>query len=405
MLSANSSMSALRASAPAAVPPEAGFGIYVHWPFCRAKCPYCDFNVHLRESVDEALWLSRLATELDHFHEQSPSAVVTSIFFGGGTPSLMSPATVAGLIEHVGAKWRLADNVEISLEANPNDWHQFAGFRSAGVTRLSLGVQSFDDEQLRFLGRDHTAEAAAVALDAALGQFGKVSCDLIYALPGQTPAAWRQSLISNAPRLPGHLSLYQLSIEVGTAFYRAERAGTLVMAGTDEAADFYAVTQETCDSIGRPAYEISNHAVPDQACRHNLTYWRGGDYVGVGPGAHGRITIAGNRVATHQYRNPETWLDAVQRTGCGTETSEALDRRAQIEEAFLLGLRAVEGLSREHFCGRYGIEIEDACAGNELSRLASAGLMTCDDTGVRTTAAGRPVLDAILGQLLAGPAD
>ena len=246
-------MSALGDSATTdAVPLDAGFGIYVHWPFCRVKCPYCDFNVHLRDTVDQVLWLRSMVNELDHFYGQSPTAVVTSMFFGGGTPSLMPPATVAGLIEHVAGRWRVADDVEISLEANPNDWRQFESLRSAGVTRLSLGVQSFDDEQLRFLGRDHTADVADAALDEARRQFANVSCDLIYALPAQTPDAWRQSLAKIAPRLPGHVSLYQLSIEAGTAFYRAERAGTLVMAGTDEAAELYAVTQEVCDSIGLP---------------------------------------------------------------------------------------------------------------------------------------------------------
>ena len=381
--------------------PEAGFGIYVHWPFCRAKCPYCDFNVHLRDTVDDKLWLTQLASELDHFHDQAPAPIVTSVFFGGGTPSLMSPATLAGLIEKIGALWRIADDVEISLEANPNDWHSFADFRSAGVTRLSLGVQSFDDDQLRFLGRDHTAAVAVAALDDARSRFSNVSCDLIYALPEQTPGAWQQSLVAIAPRLPCHVSMYQLSIEAGTAFHRAERAGTLVMGGADEAADLYAVTQETCDSIGLSAYEVSNHAASDQRCRHNMTYWRGDDYVGVGPGAHGRVTIDGRRVATQQYRNPETWLDAVERTGCGTETSQPLDRRAQIEEAFLLGLRMVDGIARAPFRERNGIEIEDACAEGELARLTGAGLMVCDDAGVRTTTAGRPVLDAILSRLLA----
>ena len=389
------------ASATAAADPSAdGFGIYVHWPFCRAKCPYCDFNVHVRDAVDDQIWLKLLVAELDHFHHQTSNATVTSLYFGGGTPSLMAAATVAGLIDCVASRWTVASNIEISLEANPNDWSRFDAFRRAGVKRLSLGGQSFDDDQLAFLGRDHSADTARAALDKARVLFPQTSLDLIYALPGQTVADWRQALDANIERLPTHLSLYQLSIEPGTAFHRAHRAGQFIAVAGDAAADFYAVTQEVCERVGLPAYEVSNHAAPGHECRHNLTYWRVGDYIGVGPGAHGRITIDDVRVATRQYRNPETWSDAVRQRGSGEEVSEPLDRRSQIEEAFLLGLRACEGVARDRFRDRFDTELEDACDADQLARLVSAGLMACDDLGLRVTSAGRPVLDAITGQLL-----
>ena len=386
-------------AAPTTAEHEAGFGIYVHWPFCRTKCPYCDFNVHVRQAVDDAAWLQLLIAELDHFHDRTDSAAVTSVYFGGGTPSLMAATTVAQLIEHVSLRWPVADDLEISLEANPNDWQRFEAFRRAGVTRLSLGVQSFNDDVLRFLGRDHSADIASFALDTARALFPATSCDLIYVLPGQTASAWDHALQASIPQLPTHLSLYQLTIETGTAFHRARAAGEFESVGGDLAADFYAVSQEVCEAVGLSAYEVSNHARLGDECRHNLTYWRGGDYVGVGPGAHGRISRDGIRTATRQFRNPETWGDAVRR-GDGSEAREALTRRAEIEELFLLGLRAIEGISRARFRERFDTDIEDACAATEVTHLAKAGLIECDDAGLRITAAGRPVLDAIIGRLL-----
>jgi oxygen-independent coproporphyrinogen-3 oxidase len=379
---------------------EPGFGIYVHWPFCRAKCPYCDFNVHIREGIDDRSWLELLMTELDHFHDQTERTIVTSLYFGGGTPSLMAPATVERLIEHVASRWPVANDIEINLEANPNDWRRFDGFRGAGVTRLSLGVQSFDDDALRFLGRDHSADTARVALDNARALFAEVSCDLIYALPGQNADEWRQALRTNISRLPMHLSLYQLTVEPGTAFHRARAAGEFESVDGDDAADFYAVSQEICEAADMPAYEVSNHARLGHECCHNLTYWRGGDYVGVGPGAHGRLTLDGIRTATRQYRNPETWGDTVRRRGDGTEARDSLERQSEVEELFILGLRAVEGISRVRFQERFGTDVEDACATTELADLANAGLIECDDAGLRVTATGRPVLNAIIGRLI-----
>ncbi|MDA0260965.1 MAG: radical SAM family heme chaperone HemW [Proteobacteria bacterium] len=378
-----------------------GFGVYVHWPFCRTKCPYCDFNVHIRDTVDDATWLALLTTELDHFFEQTSEATVSSIFFGGGTPSLMAAATVAGVIEHVASRWTTVDQLEVSLEANPNDWRRFEALRTAGITRLSLGAQSFDDEVLKFLGRDHTGADARTALDKAQKLFPEASCDLIYALPGQSLEDWRLVLHAMLPSLPEHLSLYQLTIEIGTAFHRAISAGEFAAVESDDAADFYLATQEICDAGGWPAYEVSNHAQPGHQCRHNLTYWRGGDYVGVGPGAHGRITHNGLRTAIQQYRNPESWQDAVLRRGCGTELQAPLEIRSAIEEAFLFGLRPVEGISRAYFRDRYGVEPEAACNARGLAELSDAGFVECDPTGLRATASGRLLLDAICSRLLA----
>lgn len=400
MPSASSSPPA--STADRAAPAEApGFGIYLHWPFCRAKCPYCDFNVHIRERVDDAHWGRLLAKEIKHFRSLAHVAPVTSVYFGGGTPSLMAPAVVGALIEGIAATWPLAAEVEISLEANPNDAANFEGYRSAGVTRLSLGVQSFDDAALEFLGRDHSAATAKSALETAQARFPEVSCDLIYALPGQTADGWRAELAASLARVGNHLSLYQLTIEPGTAFHREAAAGRIVPPGSDRAADLYAITQKLCTAAGLPAYEVSNHAKPGHRCRHNLTYWRGGDYVGVGPGAHGRQTVGGRRQASRQFRNPETWGDAVKRSGHGTEACETLDPRSEIEEAFLCGFRTVEGISRPRFRARFERDPENACDADALARLVAGGLLDCDADGLRATAAGRPLLDAILGRLLA----
>jgi oxygen-independent coproporphyrinogen-3 oxidase len=281
-----------------------GFGVYVHWPFCRSLCPYCDFNSHVRESVDQGRWRGALIAELEHYAEATPGREVTSVFFGGGTPSLMAPETVGALIERIGALWRLDPEAEITLEANPTSVEagKFAGFRAAGVNPVSLGVQSFHDEALAFLGRRHSAAEAVAALDLARRHFQRFSFDLIYARPAQTAAAWRQELARALQEAPGHLSVYQLTIEPGTVFHGAARRGELVVPEEEPAAELYEATQEVLEAAGLPAYEISNHARPDAACRHNLTTWRYGDYLGVGPGAHGRLTLGADKFATRQHR-------------------------------------------------------------------------------------------------------
>lgn len=326
---------------------------------------------------------------------------MTSIYFGGGTPSLMAPATVAALIERIARHWPLAPDVEISLEANPAERARFAGLSAAGVNRLSLGVQAFDDAVLRFLGRDHSAADAIAALDEAGRRFARLSFDLIYALPDQTVADWRSALDAALARARGHLSLYQLTIERGTRFHDAVRRGFFAVPNDERAADLYAATQDACAAAGLPAYEISNHAVPGEESRYNLACWTGGDYLGVGPGAHGRLTEAGVRRALSAYRKPETWAARVAAAGIGAETDDALTAREAQEEAILLALRTVGGLAREAFRVRFGAEFEACVDRARLADLRAQGLVVADADGLRATAAGRPLLDAILGALLA----
>ena len=286
--------------------------LYVHWPFCLAKCPYCDFNSHVRAEIDEARWRAALLREIDATAEETSGRVLTSVFFGGGTPSLMAPATVAAILERAGSHWPAADGLEVTIEANPGaaETGRLADFRAAGVNRVSIGVQSFDDDALRFLGRVHDADAARAAIERAAALFPRYSFDLIYARPGQSVAAWTAELAGALSLAGEHLSLYQLTIEPGTAFHARARRGEALAAKEEPAAALFEATQEMLDAAGLPAYEISNHARPGGECRHNLTYWRYGDYAGVGPGAHGRLTVDGARIATQRIRAPEAWLAA-----------------------------------------------------------------------------------------------
>ncbi len=392
-------MDHLHDSAPA----DGGFGIYIHWPFCASKCPYCDFNSHVAESVDQGRWRAALLRELSHFAERTAGRTVTSIFFGGGTPSLMDPGTVADLVAAVGGHWPVSGEVEITLEANPTSVEagRFAAFRAAGVNRLSLGVQALDDDALAFLGRGHTAAEAKDAVALAAAHFPRFSFDLIYGRPGQTVPAWRRELRQSLEIADGHLSVYQLTIEPGTRFH-AE--------GVDEAdeetgAALYRVTQDLLDAAGLPAYEISSHARPGAECRHNLTYWRGGDYVGVGPGAHGRITApAGAPVRTealNQTRMPEHWLSAVEARGHGTAQRSVLSPRTRGHEVLMMGLRLSEGVSRARFRRLTGRRLEDAVDALRLRHLIDGGFLILDDERLRATAAGRLRLNAVLAALLA----
>ena len=382
---------------------DTGFGVYVHWPFCLQKCPYCDFNSHVRETVDEARWRAALLAEIDHAAGEAPGRTVTSVFFGGGTPSLMGPATVAALIERIAERWMLDRDVEITLEANPTSVEagRFAGYRAAGVNRVSLGVQSLDDDALRFLGRGHDAAEARAAVATAHAHFDRVSFDLIYARPGQTVAAWRAEL-GEALGLAGeHLSLYQLTIEPGTRFHNQARRGLLAVPDGDDAAALYDATQAMMDAAGLPAYEISNHARPGAASRHNLTYWRAGDYIGIGPGAHGRVT---DRTATHavrRIRSPERWLAAVERDGVGTEECAAVAPDDRVAEVLMMGLRLTEGVPADRFEARTGRGLGEALEPARLAPLIEGGLIESDAAGLRATAAGRRVLDAVLAALLA----
>ncbi len=382
---------------------DTGFGIYVHWPFCLQKCPYCDFNSHVREGVDEARWRAALLTEFDHAAGEAPDRTVTSVFFGGGTPSLMGPATVAALIERIAERWPLDPGVEITLEANPTsvEARRFAGYRAAGVNRVSLGVQSLDDAALRFLGRGHSADEARAAVATAHAHFERVSFDLIYARPGQTVAAWRAELAEALGLAGEHLSLYQLTIETGTRFHNLAGRGLLEVPDGDAAAALYDTTQEAMDAAGLPAYEISNHARPGAASRHNLTYWRSGDYVGIGPGAHGRVTDRAATLAVRRIRSPERWLAAVERGGVGTEECVAVAPDDRVAEVLMMGLRLAEGVPADRFRARTGRAIGEALEPARLAPLIEGGLIESDAAGLRATAAGLRVLNAVIAALLA----
>jgi putative oxygen-independent coproporphyrinogen III oxidase len=381
---------------------EPGFGLYVHWPFCLSKCPYCDFNSHVRAAIDHGRWRTALLRELDHYATDAKGRKLTSIFFGGGTPSLMEPATVAAVIARAGEHWPFSDDIEITLEANPTSVEagKFAGFRSAGVNRVSLGVQALNDGDLKFLGRHHSAAEARTALDIARRHFGRYSFDLIYARPGQSAAAWRAELAAALDLAGDHLSVYQLTIEPETAFGAAHRRGELQVPGEDEAGALFELTQELLDAAGLPAYEISNHARPGGESRHNLTYWRYGDYVGVGPGAHGRLTIGGDKIATRQHRAPEAWLAAVEAVGHATRQRDTVAAEDRLAELMMMGLRTIGGVPRSRVVAECGRPLEAVIDPARLGRLIDGGFLLLDETRLRATAAGRQRLNAVIGELL-----
>jgi oxygen-independent coproporphyrinogen-3 oxidase len=383
------------------------FGIYVHWPFCTSKCPYCDFNSHVRESVDQRRWRNALQAELWHYATQSSGRAVTSVFFGGGTPSLMPPETVAAVLETIRNLWPVAPDVEITLEANPTSVEagKFQAMRDAGVNRVSLGVQAFDAGALRFLGRAHGVAEAIAALELAARTFGRYSFDLIYARPDQTVAAWLAELESALPFARGHLSLYQLTLERGTRFWQDHARGQFVLPDEDAQAALFEATQARLEAAGLPAYEISNHAAPGSECRHNLTYWRYEDYVGVGPGAHGRLSMRGGdgslrKRATRQVSGPEAWLEQVEARGHATAEATLLDGGDLVAEALMMGLRLTGGIDRATFRRTTGTDPVAACDPDGLRRLVEGGFIIVDAEGVRATAAGRQRLNAVLGQLI-----
>ncbi|MCF8467752.1 MAG: radical SAM family heme chaperone HemW [Sneathiella sp.] len=382
--------------------PDPGFGLYFHWPFCRKKCPYCDFNSHVRETVDQLRWTKALLAELSWFAGQITSKPLTSIFFGGGTPSLMSPETVAALIDGARRHFAFTDDIEITLEANPTSVEaaSFAGYRQAGVTRLSLGVQSLHDEALKFLGREHSVNEALKAVELARSVFENISFDLIYALPNQTETEWRADL-ERALNLAGdHLSLYQLTIEPNTGFAGAVRRGDFRIPGEEKAEALFDLTQSICSAAGWPAYEISNHARAGFECRHNLTYWRYGEYLGIGPGAHGRVVAEDVRTSFQQIKRPESWLQAVEETGYGTETRQPLDNPLERgEELLLMGLRLKEGVWFENFNRAVGVPFSSLVSEDRLQRLINAGLMAQDVQHIWATESGRLVLNSLLPEL------
>ena len=384
-------------------PPDPGVGVYIHWPFCKAKCPYCDFNSHVRPGgVDQTAWRDALLAELAHFAREVQGRRVTSIFFGGGTPSLMPPATAEALIAAVDAWFALDPEAEITLEANPTSAEAaaFAGFRAAGVNRLSLGVQALDDRALAFLGRQHTVDEALAAVELARRHVPRVSFDLMTARPRQTPEAAVVELDRALAEAPEHVSIYQLTIEPGTPFYASWRRGELVMPDEDTTAAIFAATQDRLARAGLPAYEVSNHAVPGRECRHNLTYWRYGDYLGIGPGAHGRLTLAGTKLATRQHAAPEAWLAQVREHGHATRTRDMVDRGERLVELVMMGLRLREGVARAAFRRELGAELDELLPAGRLDALRAAGYLTLDETALRATEAGRQRLDAVLAHLL-----
>ena len=375
------------------------FGIYVHWPFCLAKCPYCDFNSHVRHGgIDEARFLAAYLAELNHFAALVPARSVTSIFFGGGTPSLMHPATVSAIIDAVAEHWDLEGDAEITLEANPTsvEAENFAGYRAAGVNRLSLGVQALDDQSLKALGRQHSAKEALHALTLAKRNFDRVSVDLIYARQGQTAKAWQTELTLVLGHAADHLSLYQLTIEESTPFAVRYAAGTLRIPDAARARALYQLTQELCEAAGLPAYEVSNHARPGSESRHNLLYWRGHDYVGIGPGAHSRITVHGAKRALSAIKSPEGWLTEVDARGHGLASDEALSVKEVAEEYLLMGLRLSEGIDLNRLAAIYGRGLE-----TRIGALASDGLLKRAGNQLAATPKGRLVLNRLILELAA----
>lgn len=377
------------------------FGVYVHWPFCLSKCPYCDFNSHVRHAaIDEARFARAFAREIETTAARIGRRDVSSIFLGGGTPSLMQPQTVGAVLDAIGKYFDVAASVEVTLEANPTSVEatRFAGYRTAGVNRVSLGVQALDDASLKALGRLHSAREALEAVAIARRAFDRYSFDLIYARPDQTPAMWTDELKRAISEAAEHLSLYQLTIEEGTPFFGLHAAGKLKTPEEALARSLYDVTQDVCAAHGLPAYEISNHARPGAECRHNLVYWRGEEYAGIGPGAHGRLDIGGTRHATATEKRPESWLMRVEATGHGIVTDDVLNSEECADEFLLMGLRLAEGIDPRRYAALAGRPLDP----RRIALLREEGAITVDSSGrLRVTQAGFPVLDAVVADLAA----
>ena len=378
---------------------DPGFGIYVHWPFCASKCPYCDFNSHVRHvAPDQERFIAAFSRELGTAAARVPGRTVSSIFLGGGTPSLMRPETVGAILDRIAALWPVAADCEVTLEANPTsvEAERFRGFRAAGVNRVSLGVQALDDADLRSLGRMHSVDEALRAVEIARRHFDRYSFDLIYARPGQTPEAWAAELQRAIGEAAEHLSLYQLTIEPGTVFEALHKAGKLAMPDADMGRTLYDLTQEICAGAGLPAYEISNHARPGAECRHNLIYWRSGDFVGAGPGAHGRLTLGNGRIATSTERHPETWAGLVETEGSGIIEEERLVQEETVDEFLVMGLRLAEGIDLKRYEALSGRVLDPG----RVAFLEGEGLVArMAGDRLKVTARGFPVLDAVVADL------
>lgn len=370
--------------------------LYIHWPFCRSKCPYCDFNSHVRESINEAAWQTALLRELDYWGARTEGRQLVSIFFGGGTPSLMPPATTAALIRRAKEIWQTDDRLEVTLEANPTSVEagKLRDFRQAGVNRLSMGIQALNDTDLKALGRQHSAEEAMAAIETATGIFTRFSFDLIYARMGQTLEGWQEEMQQALRFKPTHLSVYQLTIEPGTQFHTLHQRGELIIPDEELGSTLYQATQDVLSAAGLPAYEISNHAVPGQECRHNLTYWRYEDYVGIGPGAHGRVTVNEEKLATRTHRAPEEWLERVMKNGHGLTDQTPVPSSEQRDEMLLMGLRLNEGIALAKLAS-YGIKLNES----KLATLQKHKLIELNATTLKATPEGRLRLNALIAEL------
>ena len=374
-----------------------GFGLYIHWPFCESKCPYCDFNSYVSATVDNALWEAALLSELDRHAALTPDRLLNSIFFGGGTPSLMPPNMVGRLIDRARSQWSFANDIEITLEANPSsvEASRFADFRAAGVNRVSMGIQALNDPDLKRLGRLHSVAEARSALAVAKAYFDRVSFDLIYARQDQTLEAWQSELTQAIEMSAGHLSLYQLTVEPGTAFGFRAQAGKLGgLPDEDLSADMFEVTHEICAQAGLHGYEVSNYSLKSLESKHNMIYWRGGDYIGIGPGAHGRLTLSGTRHATRTALAPQAWLERVAQRNTGTSHQEIIAPQDHANELIMMGLRVSDGISRRRIEGVAGAPL------NIPDHLLDLGLLELSDTQLRATRTGRPLLNQLVQALM-----
>lgn len=381
------------------------FGLYVHWPFCKSKCPYCDFNSHVREQIDQKIWAEALVTELKYFAEMTKGQKLSSIFFGGGTPSLMSPKTVQAVIDAAQSSWHFINDIEITLEANPTsiEAKKFKDFKVAGVNRVSIGVQSFIDDDLKALGREHSATEAKCAIEIADDTFDRYSFDLIYARENQNLSNWERELSDALNFTNGHISLYQLTIEPGTAFHTRFKRGDLTVPDDEDAAEFYNLTQDITSDFGLPAYETSNHASAGQESRHNLIYWNYGSYAGIGPGAHGRIlTPDSKRLATRTHLAPEIWLKRVQENNYGAHPFETVSPREQAEEWLMMGLRLAEGVCINDCKNLTGYNFDDLIDPRQFDLMQREEFLIYDQTTdiLKTTAQGALCLNAILGRII-----
>ena len=377
-----------------------GFGLYLHWPFCQSKCPYCDFNSHVAASIDQKRWNRAYLTEIDRLAEETPGRILQSVFFGGGTPSLMDPELVASILDRIRRNWPQSNDWEVTLEANPGSVEagRFKAYAAAGVNRISMGIQSLNDSDLRKLGRLHTVSDARAAFDIARAAFGRVSFDLIYARQDQDLPAWRAELGEALSMAVDHLSLYQLTIEDGTAFGdRFAKGGLRGLPNEDLAADMYTLTQDICDAAGLPAYEVSNHAAAGMESRHNLIYWRGGDYLGIGPGAHGRMTLNGNRWATETPRAPGDWLKRVEQGLAAELPRNVVSGAERALEYLMMGLRLTDGIDLR----RYKTLSGTAMSVNKINSLVEMDMLRHTADGIAATAKGRLVLNAVIRDLAA----